>query len=224
MYTGKLVFAQVMDNLPWHRFHRAVDRYDGNRKVKSFPCSDRYRCMAFARLTCRPGLRDIDACLRAQAGKPCHMGIRGGVAGNTLANANSVRDRRRCAAFTQHLTGAARKLYSGESHGLDPGGTACALDSSTIDLCLSLFPWARFRRTRSAPAGCTRSPAFGETYPRSSTSPKENSTMPASWTSWPRSREPPPASWTAPVPTSPACTRCISVRRASCCGRRGTRS
>lgn len=150
MYTGKLVFAQVMDHLPWHRFHRVVDQYNGNRKIKSFPCSDQYRCMAFAQLTYRSSLRDIETCLRAQAGKLYHMGIRGGVARNTLSNANNVRDWRLYAAFTQHLIHAARRLHYEEDHGLDLDGTVYALDSSTIDLCLSLFPWARFRKTKAA--------------------------------------------------------------------------
>ncbi len=150
MYTGKLVFAQVMDQLPWHRFHRVVDQYNGNRKIKSFPCSDQYRCMAFAQLTYRSSLRDIETCLRAQAGKLYHMGIRGGVARNTLSNANNVRDWRLYAAFTQHLIHAARRLHHEEDHGLDLDGTVYALDSSTIDLCLSLFPWARFRKTKAA--------------------------------------------------------------------------
>ena len=150
MYAGKLVFAQVMDHLPWHRFHRLVGQYKGNRKVQSFSCSDQCRCMAFAQLTYRSSLRDIETCLRAQAGKLYHMGIRGGVARNTLSNANSVRDWRLYAAFTQHLIHAARGLYHEEGHGLDLDNTVYALDSSTIDLCLSLFPWARFRKTKAA--------------------------------------------------------------------------
>ena len=103
MYSGKLVLAQVMDHLPWHKFHHLVDRYSGNHRVKSFTCSDQCRCMAFAKLTWRSSLRDIETCLRAWANKLCHMGIRGGVARNTLSNANNVRDWRLYAAFTQHL-------------------------------------------------------------------------------------------------------------------------
>ncbi len=109
MCAGKLVFARVMDHLPWHRFHRLAERYRGNRRVQSFSRSDRYRCMAFAQLTYRPGPRDIETCLRARTGRLHHMGIRG-VAGNTLSNANSVRDWRLYAAFTQHLIHAAGGL------------------------------------------------------------------------------------------------------------------
>lgn len=150
MYAGKLVFTQLMDHLPWHRFRRCVKRYDGNRKVKSFSCSDHYRCMAFAQLTYRSSLRDVEVCLRAQSSKLYHMGIRGGVARNTLANANAVRDWRIHADFAQHLIHTARQLLSEDSHGLDLDNTVYALDSSTIDLCLSLFPWARFRTTKAA--------------------------------------------------------------------------
>ena len=150
MYAGKLVFAQLMDHLPWHRFRRGVARYDGNRKVKSFSCSDQYRCMAFAQLTYRSSLRDVEVCLRAQSSKLYHMGIRGGVARNTLANANAVRDWRIHADFAQHLIHTARRLLSEDSHGLDLANTVYALDSSTIDLCLSRFPWARFRTTKAA--------------------------------------------------------------------------
>lgn len=150
MYTGKLVFAQGMDHLPWHRFHHFVDHYRGNRKVKSFRCGDQYRCMAFAQLTDRSSLRDIEVCLRAQSNKLYHMGIRGGIASNPLANANHVRDWRLYAAFAQTLIHQAKHLYRKESHGLDLDNTVYALDPSTIDLCLSLFPWARFRQTQAA--------------------------------------------------------------------------
>ena len=150
MYAGKLVFAQVMDHLPWHKFRDFVDQYDGNKNVQSFTCNDQYRCMAFAQLTYRSSLRDIETCLRAQSSKLYHMGIRGGVARNTLANANHVRDWRLQAAFAQHLIHMARTLYADDSHGLDLDNTVYALDSSTIDLCLTLFPWARFRKTKAA--------------------------------------------------------------------------
>jgi len=150
MYAGRLVFAQVMDHLPWHKFHQFVDEYGGSRKVKSFSCPDQYRCMAFAQLTHRSSLRDIEACLRAQPGKLYHMGIRGGVSRNTLSNANNVRDWRIHAAFAQHLIHEARRLHLEEGHGLDIDSTVYALDSSTIDLCLSLFPWARFRKAKGA--------------------------------------------------------------------------
>ncbi|MCY4278855.1 MAG: IS4 family transposase [Gammaproteobacteria bacterium] len=150
MYAGRLVFAQVMDHLPWHKFHQFVDEYGGSRKVKSFSCPDQYRCMAFAQLTYRSSLRDIEACLRAQPGKLYHMGIRGGVSRNTLSNANNVRDWRIHAAFAQHLIHEARRLHRRDAHGLDIDSTVYALDSSTIDLCLSLFPWARFRKAKGA--------------------------------------------------------------------------
>ena len=150
MYTGKLVFTQVMEHLPWHQFHNCVKRYNGNHKAKSFRCTDQFRCMAFAQLTYRTSLRDIEVCLRAQSNKLYHMGIRGGISRNTLANANQVRDWRLYADFAHHLIGEARSLYAGTGHGLELDNTVYALDSSTIDLCLSLFPWASFRKTKGA--------------------------------------------------------------------------
>ena len=150
MYTGKLVFTQVMEHLPWHQFHNCVKQYNGNHKAKSFRCTDQFRCMAFAQLTYRTSLRDIEVCLRAQSNKLYHMGIRGGISRNTLANANQVRDWRLYADFAHHLIGEARSLYAGTGHGLEFNNTVYALDSSTIDLCLSLFPWASFRKTKGA--------------------------------------------------------------------------
>ena len=150
MYTGKLVFTQVMEHLPWHQFHNCVKQYNGNHKAKSFRCTDQFRCMAFAQLTYRTSLRDIEVCLRAQSNKLYHMGIRGGISRNTLANANQVRDWRLYADFAHHLIGQARSLYAGTGHGLELDNTVYALDSSTIDLCLSLFPWASFRKTKGA--------------------------------------------------------------------------
>ena len=150
MYTGKLVFTQVMEHLPWHQFHNCVKRYNGNHKAKSFRCTDQFRCMAFAQLTYRTSLRDIEVCLRVQSNKLYHMGIRGGISRNTLANANQVRDWRLYADFAHHLIGEARSLYAGTGHGLELDNTVYALDSSTIDLCLSLFPWASFRKTKGA--------------------------------------------------------------------------
>ena len=150
MYTGKLVFTQVMEHLPWHQFHNCVKQYNGNYKAKSFRCPDQFRCMAFAQLTYRTSLRDIEVCLRAQSNKLYHMGIRGGISRNTLANANQVRDWRLYADFAHHLIGEARSLYAGTGHGLELDNTVYALDSSTIDLCLSLFPWASFRKTKGA--------------------------------------------------------------------------
>jgi Domain of unknown function (DUF4372)/Transposase DDE domain len=150
MNAGKLVFAQLMEHLPLTTFRRCVARYDGEHKVKLFSCLDQYLCMAFAQLTYRESLRDIEACLRAQQSKLYHMGIRGNVARNTLANANAVRDWRVYAEFAQSLIGIARGLYASDSFGVDLDNTVYALDASTIDLCLSVFPWAPFRTTKAA--------------------------------------------------------------------------
>ena len=150
MYMGELVFSQLMDHLSWDTFHRYVQRYNGNHKVKSFFCAEQYRCMAFAQLTYRESLRDIETCLRAQELRLYHMGIKSSVSRNTLANANRVRSWRIYADFAQHLIRKARLLYRDDDNGLDIPDTAYALDSSTIDLCLNLFPWAHFRKTKSA--------------------------------------------------------------------------
>jgi len=150
MNTGKLVFAQIMDHLPLTTFRRCVVRYQGEHKVKSFSCLDQYLCMAFAQLTYRESLRDIEACLRAQRNKLYHMGFRSTVSRNTLANANSVRDWRIYADFAQSLIAIARRLYADESFGVDMKDTVYALDATTIDLCLSLFSWAPFRSTKAA--------------------------------------------------------------------------
>ena len=150
MYSGRLVFAQLMDFLPLYQFRKCVQRYRGNRRIQSFTCLDQFLCMAFAQLTSRESLRDIEVCLRAHRSKLYHMGIRGGVARNTLANANKVRDWRIYADFAQVLIGIARPLYADEDLGLDLDATVYALDASTIDLCLSVFPWARFRTTKGA--------------------------------------------------------------------------
>jgi hypothetical protein len=151
MYVGRTVFAQVMDSLPLRRFHTCVKRYDGNHKVKTFACLDQFRVMAFAQLTYRESLRDIAACLRAMRPKLYHMGIRSVVSRNTLAHANEVRDWRIYADFAQVLIRRARPLYADEDFGEQLArATLYALDASTIDLCLSLFPWAHFRRTKAA--------------------------------------------------------------------------
>ena len=131
-------------------FRRCVKRYDGNHKIKSFSCLDQFLCMGFAQLTYRESLRDIEACLRAQRDKRYHMGIRGGISRNNLSNANKVRDWRIYADFAQALIKIARPLYAQEDLGLDLDNTIYALDASTIDLCLSVFPWALFRSTKSA--------------------------------------------------------------------------
>lgn len=144
------VFAQVMDFLPIRAFRHCVERYRGNHKVQSFSCLDQFFCMAFAQLTYRESLRDIETCLRVMQPKLYHMGIRGRVARSTLADANENRDWRIYADFAQVLIAQARPLYINEDFGVDLEATVYALDSSTIDLCLSLFPWARFRRTKGA--------------------------------------------------------------------------
>jgi hypothetical protein len=150
MNSGKTVFAQLMDFLPTYEFHQCVGRYHGEYKVKSFSCWDQYLCMAFAQLTYRESLRDIEACLRAAEPKLYHMGIRGKVSRNTLANANQVRDWRIYEDFAQMLIARARNLYVHDSFGMDLGHTVYALDSTTIDLCLALFPWAEFRKRKGA--------------------------------------------------------------------------
>lgn len=150
MYTGKLVFSQAMDHLPQHTFRRCVQRYNGNHHVKSFTCQDQYRSMAFAQLTYRESLRDIEACLKAQQNKLYHMGIRSRVARSTLAEANEKRDWRIYADFAQSLIQTARRLYIDEELGLDLDNTVYALDATTIDLCLSVFPWAHFRQAKAA--------------------------------------------------------------------------
>lgn len=150
MHTGKLVFAQVMEHLPLTTFRRCVARHRGEHKVKRFSCFDQYLCMAFAQLTYRESLRDIEACLRAQSSKLYHMGIRSQVARNTLANANATRDWRIYCELAQSLIATARRLYATEPFGLDLKETVYALDATTIDLCLSVFPWAPFRATKAA--------------------------------------------------------------------------
>jgi hypothetical protein len=150
MYAGQYVFAQVMDFLPLHVFRRCVARYDGERRIKRFSCLDQYLCLAFAQLTWRESLRDIEACLRAQSSKLYHLGFRSAIARNTLANANAVRDWRIYADFAQHLIGIARRLHADDPLAIELDDTAYALDSTTIDLCLSVFPWAPFRSTKAA--------------------------------------------------------------------------
>ena len=150
MYEGKLVFSQLMDHLPQQTFRRLVERYGGDRSVRTFSCQDQFRCMAFAQLTYRDSLRDTVTCLNAQEAKLFHMGIRGQVRRSTLADANERRDWRLYAAFAQALIVSARRLYAGDKFGADLDGTAYALDTTTIDLCLSLFPWARFHRNKGA--------------------------------------------------------------------------
>ena len=150
MNEGRTVFSQLMDFLPLHRFRQCVERYGGNYKIQSFTCLDQFLCLAFAQLTFRESLRDIEACLRAQQPKLYHMGFRGQVSRSNLAYANEHRDWRIFAEFAQVLIGMARDLYRDEPFGVDLSETVYAFDSTTIDLCLSLFPWAQFRRRKSA--------------------------------------------------------------------------
>jgi len=148
--SGKTIFSQLMDFLPSHEFHRCVDRHKGTYKLKQFSCWDQFLCMAFAQLTYRESLRDIEACLRSAGSKLYHMGIRSRVSRNTLANANQVRDWQIYADFAQVLIRTARELYINDSFGVELKETVYALDATTIDLCLSLFPWATFRKRKGA--------------------------------------------------------------------------
>ncbi len=150
MHIGRIVFSQLMDLLPKREFDRCVQRYRGNYRVKTFSCFDQYLCMAFAQITYRQSLRDIETCLRAMQSKLYHCGIRGRVSRNTRAKANENRDWRIYADFAQILINIARKLYAEEDFGVELQQAAYALDSTTIDLCLSLFPWAKFRKHKAA--------------------------------------------------------------------------
>ena len=150
MYQGQTVFSQVLSFLSHKKFHQCVNRYKGNHRVRSFTCYDQLLCMAFAQLTYRESLRDIECCLRAMREKLYHMGIRGKVSRTTLADANENRDWRIYSDFAQILIHEARGLYIDDDFGLELKETVYALDSSTIDLCLSVFPWAHFRRTKAA--------------------------------------------------------------------------
>ena len=150
MNTGKTLFAQLMDFLPWSTFSRIVSRYDGDRRVRSMSCATQYRVMAFAQLTYRESLRDIEACLSAQAAKLYHMGFREPIHRSTLSDANEARDWRIYAEFAQRLIAQARRLYRDDSLAVELNTTVYALDSTTVDLCLSVFPCghasARLRR------------------------------------------------------------------------------
>ena len=150
MNTGKTLFAHLMDFLPWSTFDRIVARYDGNRGMRRLSCAAQYKVMAFAQLTYRESLRDIEASLSAHTAKLYHMGFREPVRRSTLSAANEARDWRIHAAFAQHMISQARRLYANESLGIELANTVYALDSTTIDLCMSMFPWAHFRTTKSA--------------------------------------------------------------------------
>lgn len=150
MHTGQIVFAQIIDFLPMHEFRKCVRRYQGNRRMRTFSCMNQFLCMTFAQLTYRQSLRDIETCLRAMRDKLYHAGIRGRVSRSTLADANETRNWRIYADFSQVLIGIARKLYAKDKFGVALDQTAYAFDSTTIDLCLSLFPWATFRKRKGA--------------------------------------------------------------------------
>src|SRR5665213_686373 len=150
MYADKLVFSQVMEHLPVHEFQKCVTRYGGDYKSRGFSCRDQFLYMSFAQLTFRESLRDIEACLRSVPEKLYHLGFRGNIARSTLADANETRDWRIYADFAQALIGIARPMYASEPLGIDLDATVYALDSTTIDLCLSVFPWAKFRRHKAA--------------------------------------------------------------------------
>jgi hypothetical protein len=150
MYTGKLIFSQVMEHLPVHEFQKCVGRYRGDYKSRGFSCRDQFLCMSFAQLTFRESLRDIEACLRSVPGKLYHLGFRGRIARSTLADANEARDWRIYADFAQSLIHIARPMYASDPLGVDLDATVYALDSTTIDLCLSVFPWAHFRDQKAA--------------------------------------------------------------------------
>jgi Domain of unknown function (DUF4372) len=148
--SGKTLFAQLMDFLPWSTFTRIVSRYGGDWRVRTLSCAEQYRAMAFAQLTYRESLRDIETCLSAQAAKLYAMGFGDPVRRSTLADANEARDWRIYAELAQRLIVQARRLYTNEDLGFDLANTVYALDSTTIDLCLAVFPWAHFRTTKAA--------------------------------------------------------------------------
>ena len=150
MHTGKLVFAQLMEYLPLHTFRRCVAKYAGTYPTLTFSHLDQYLCMVFAQFTYRESLRDIETCLRAHSSKLYHLGIRGGIARSTLADANENRDWRIYQDFALSLIQVARRLYAEDEFGVELKHTVYALDSTTIDLCLALFPWARFRKKKGA--------------------------------------------------------------------------
>jgi hypothetical protein len=150
MNTGSTVFSHLMEYIPIYEFRKCVERYNGNCRVRTFSCWDQFCCIAFGQLTFRESLRDIEACLRTMQSKLYHMGIRGKVSRSTLADANESRDWRIFADFAQVLIGKARELYINEDFGIQLDQTVYALDSTTIDLCLAVFPWARFRKRKGA--------------------------------------------------------------------------
>ena len=189
MYSGKTLFAQVMSFLPWTTFARIVDRYDGDLLVRTLRCTEHYRAMAFAQLTGRESLRDIEACLAARSSKLYHSGFRAPVRRSTLADANERRDWRIYADFSQRLIVQARALYANELLEPELNETAYALDSTTIDLCLSMFPWATFRTTKAAVKMHTLLDLRGS-IPSSFTSRTASSTTSTCSTCWYRKQAP----------------------------------
>ena len=150
MFDGKFIFSQLMDFIPWRRLQTCVDRYGGDCKIQTYRCAEQFRVMAFAQLTYRHSLREVEACLRAVQPKLYHLGIRSSISHSNLAHANNTRDWRIYADFAQILIQRAKQLYLGDDFGIDLDATVYALDATTIDLCLSLFPWAKFRRAKGA--------------------------------------------------------------------------
>src|SRR5205807_9364320 len=171
MNSGRTVFSQLISFLPDREFRRCVARYGGDRRLREFSCWDQYLTMAFAQLTYRESLRDIEACLRSMQGKLYHLGFRGQVARSTLADANESHDWRIFANFAQVLIGIARPLHARDPIGVDLEQSLYALDSTTIDLCLSLFPWAKFRRRKAAVKMHTPCWICTAIFPRLSVSP-----------------------------------------------------
>jgi hypothetical protein len=213
MNTGKTLFAQLMDFLPWSTFTRIVGRYGGDRAVRTLPCAEQFRVMAFAQLTYRESLRDIEACLSAQAAKLYHMGFREPVRRSTLADANEARDWRIYAEFAHRLIAQARRLYAGESLGVDLTNTVYALDSTTIDLCLSVFPWAHFRSTKAAVKMHTLLDLRGNIPSFIHISDGSCTTFMPLICCFPNPV--PSTSWTAATSTSPACMCCIKLAPSS---------
>ena len=159
MHTGRFVFSELISHLPHKEFQKCVTRYGGNSHHRNFSCWDQYLSMAFAQLTYRESLRDIEACLSSMQSKLYHVGFRGKVARSTLADANEAHDWRIFADFAQYLIGVARSLHAEDAMGVELDNSFYALDSTTIDLCLSLFPWAKFRKTKGAGRRISKIPA-----------------------------------------------------------------
>jgi hypothetical protein len=211
--SGKTLFAQLMDFLPWSTFTRIVSRYGGDWRVRTLSCAEQYRAMAFAQLTYRESLRDIETCLSAQAAKLYAMGFGDPVRRSTLADANEARDWRIYAELAQRLIVQARRLYTNEDLGFDLANTVYALDSTTIDLCLSVFPWAHFRTTKAAVKMHTLL-IYAATSQASSTFLTASCTTSTLSTCCSRKRAP-STSWIVATSISPASMGCISLAPSS---------